>query len=129
MLKVAVKGNTFPVKDRLKALGATWDANAKVWMIESTKAQEAANIVANTPVNTPGKCSRCGRTCKSPYTMCWSCKSLQEGKCANCGDYLGEWERRKGISRCGECRDGGSRARGGQSYVDRSGNFVLGDDD
>jgi hypothetical protein len=48
--------------------------------------------------------------------------------CADCGGPV-----RGSYRYCYECgmehRDGGSRAAGGQSYYDRNGNFVLGDDD
>lgn len=49
-------------------------------------------------------------------------------KCADCGGPV------RGTYRyCYECglehRDGGSQAHGGQSYYDRNGRFVLGDDD
>ena len=56
-------------------------------------------------------------------------KSTPPGKCCNCGGPLNQWERSHGVRRCIECRDGGGNARGGQSYYDRNGNFVLGDDD
>jgi hypothetical protein len=49
--------------------------------------------------------------------------------CCVCRAALSAWERQHGVRRCADCRDGGSRAHGGQSYYDRSGNFVLGDDD
>ncbi len=46
------------------------------------------------------------------------------GKCANCGASCNPRYRR-----CLDCVDGGGNAHGGQSYYDRNGNFVLGDDD
>ena len=55
--------------------------------------------------------------------------SRQPGTCVNCGGSLSPWEKQHGVRRCADCRDGGSNARGGQSYYDRHGNFVLGDDD
>ena len=49
-------------------------------------------------------------------------------KCLDCGGPV-----RGSYRYCYDCgmehRDGGSRAAGGQSYYDRNGNFVLGDDD
>lgn len=56
-------------------------------------------------------------------------KGHKEGTCQGCGHALDSWERRHKMRRCSDCRDGGSRARGGASYYDRHGNFVLGDDD
>jgi hypothetical protein len=44
---VAISGNTFPVKDALKALGARWDAANRVWMISADKAEQAKSLVEN----------------------------------------------------------------------------------
>lgn len=41
----AISGNTYPVKDQLKAMGARWNADAKCWMISADKADEARRIV------------------------------------------------------------------------------------
>lgn len=135
MAQVNITGNTYPVKDALKALGAKWSADSKCWTITDKKADEARKIVAGAPAPAPrvaGKCSDCGTACKAPYTLCWDCKSKRDqraGKCAKCHGPLDEWERRHGMHCCRECRDGGGNAHGGMSYYDRHGNFVLGDDD
>lgn len=42
---VLITGNTYPVKDRLKALGARWDAERGGWQVPSDKADEARQIV------------------------------------------------------------------------------------
>lgn len=104
---VAISGNTYPVKDQLKALGARWNPDQKAWMISADKAKQASAIVAATPRQTASKphfarCHECGAPSKG-YYRCYQC-SL---------DY----------------RDGGSRHAGGQSYYDSHGRFVLGDDD
>lgn len=130
MAQVAITGNTYPVKDALKAIGARWDADRKCWTITDKKADEARKIVANAPAQapvTPGTCCKCKKPCKAPYTMCFACKNI--GKCLNCGCELDRWEKQHGVKRCADCRDGGGNAHGGQSYYDRGGNFVLGDDD
>ena len=46
---VEITGNTYPVKDALKAMGARWNADKKCWMIAASKAQEAAAIVKTAP--------------------------------------------------------------------------------
>lgn len=55
---VAVTGNTYPVKDQLKALGARWNPDAKAWMVAPDKADAARAIVAGrssaTPAYRPG---------------------------------------------------------------------------
>lgn len=134
-MQVAITGNTYPVKDALKALGAKWDADQKCWTITDKKADEARKIVANAPAAAPrveGTCSDCKKACKAPYTLCWECKSRRDaraGKCVKCGGHLDNWERNHGVKRCGDCREGGGNYMGGASYRDSRGRFVLGDDD
>jgi hypothetical protein len=38
-------GNTYKVKDQLKRLGACWDAAAKHWTIDATRAAEAQAVI------------------------------------------------------------------------------------
>jgi hypothetical protein len=40
-----VYGNTYPVKDRLKALGGRWDKAARGWNVPDTKLAEAASLL------------------------------------------------------------------------------------
>lgn len=51
-------------------------------------------------------------------------QAARPGTCVSCGESCNPK-----YKRCLDCVDGGSRARGGMSYYDRNGNFVLGDDD
>lgn len=105
---VKVTGNTYPVRDKIRALGGWWDAGIKTWLVPEDKAEEARKLVADAPAKVPGnkphfdKCHECGRPSRGYY-------------------------------RCYECspgyRDGGGMYNGGMSYYDRNGNFVLGDDD
>jgi hypothetical protein len=61
---VEIHGNTYPVREQLKALGGKWNAGAKCWMVPADKAEEAQKIVAGAG---PGR-KRCGtfrpRTCE-----------------------------------------------------------------
>lgn len=52
MTTVAITGNTYPVKDQLKALGGRWNAAGKAWMVPAEKAAEAQALVggASKPV-------------------------------------------------------------------------------
>ena len=43
---IAITGNTYPVKDALKALGARWNADQKAWMVSAERAEAAHKIVA-----------------------------------------------------------------------------------
>lgn len=50
---VLITGNTFPVKDQLKALGGRWDAESKGWRVPADKAVEAQEIAGpKTTTNT-----------------------------------------------------------------------------
>ncbi|CAB4144481.1 hypothetical protein UFOVP466_43 [uncultured Caudovirales phage] len=85
---VAVSGNTYPVKDRIKALGARWDGDAKAWMVPADKADEAAAIVAGAGPKTartdtagayrPTRCKVCGEAA-SRYG-----KIYGSGECRDC---------------------------------------------
>ena len=66
MKTVAIVGNTYPVKEKLKSIGAKWNADAKSWMIDEAKLSEAQKIVSETPKDfkaTPfiyHRCKECG---------------------------------------------------------------------
>jgi hypothetical protein len=51
---VLITGNTFPVKDQIKALGGKWDADAKGWKVPADKADEARTLVSGAPVEKRG---------------------------------------------------------------------------
>lgn len=42
---VEIHGNTYPVKDKIKALGGRWDGYARVWKVPADKAAEAKALV------------------------------------------------------------------------------------
>lgn len=48
-----ITGNTFPVKDQLKALGGRWDATAKAWNVPEERAEEARALVAGAGPQAP----------------------------------------------------------------------------
>lgn len=45
---VAITGNTFPVKDQLKALGAYWNPDQRAWMVRTDQAEATRRIVSGT---------------------------------------------------------------------------------
>lgn len=66
---IAVTGNTYPVKDQIKALGGRWNADAKAWMVPEAKATAAQALIAGAPIQPrdaasgsyhPTKCVSCG---------------------------------------------------------------------
>ena len=82
----AISGNTYPVKDQLRALGGKWNPDAKAWMVPDDKADQAKALVAGAPASNPGE--------KKPYrpTRCKQCgcaasrynKIYRNGICGNC---------------------------------------------
>jgi len=84
-----ISGNTYPVKDQLKQLGAKWDALNKVWMIEDAKLPEALEIVKKgesapkKPYSGPKKCVVCGvvQTFHGRYP---NVKIYRSGECQDC---------------------------------------------
>ena len=82
MSDVAITGNTYPVKDELKKLGARWDAANKVWLVPQDQADKAKEIVASAPAK--------------------SSKPFRHTKCVVCGVAGGRYTP---IYRSGECRD------------------------
>lgn len=49
---VLVTGNTYPVKDAIKALGGRWDAVVKGWRVPAEQAPKAQALVAGAPRQT-----------------------------------------------------------------------------
>jgi hypothetical protein len=82
MDKVLISGNTYPVRDQLRALGGVWDAAAKGWRVPADKADEARKLVGSAPAATKprtsayrphgmgGICAACGDDCGGGL---WSC--------------------------------------------------------
>jgi len=73
-----ITGNTYPVKDQLKALGGKWDSAAKGWRVPDEKADEAIKLVgksAGRPRSSyqPRICKTCG--CRINYGVyCGKCE-------------------------------------------------------
>ncbi len=87
-MSVLITGNTYPVKDQLKALGGRWDANAKGWLVPDAKAAEAQKLVgvpAAGPVKRParGACS-CTDDCCRGRCKCDSNCNCRGGPIYDC---------------------------------------------
>lgn len=52
-MAVAISGNTYPVKDQLRAMGGKWDADRKAWMVPESSAERAQALVAGATKSAP----------------------------------------------------------------------------
>lgn len=90
---VEITGNTYPVKDALKAMGARWNADKKCWMIAASKAQEAAAIVGTAGPKKPS------RSFAQPFAANRAWAHRKNGGVGFCG------APGCGRSGCRDCRD------------------------
>lgn len=86
---VAITGNTYPVKDRLKALGGRWNADAKAWMIPADHAAEAQRLVGASQTNRarfirPAEIKRCWE-CGCRFTYADAKRNGGEWRDSYCG--------------------------------------------
>ena len=67
-----ITGNTYPVRDAIKALGGRWDSASRGWMVPDDKAEAAAKLVAAAPRSERRRyeCPECGDMVMSG-TSCW----------------------------------------------------------
>lgn len=82
---VPVSGNTYPVRDQLRALGASWDAGAKTWTIDEARLALAHAVVAKGSSEPPKpfrftQCKQCG---KRPDYRGWP-RIYRNGVCSDC---------------------------------------------
>lgn len=47
--RIEITGDTYPVRDRIRAIGGHWDADRKVWWVGTGKRAEAQALVAAAP--------------------------------------------------------------------------------
>jgi hypothetical protein len=85
--RVQLSGNTYPVKDELKALGCKWDADAKCWTAPADKADEARAVIAKGG-------SGAASTERKPF---------KHYKCNVCGVKADRYTRIYGSGECGDC--------------------------
>ena len=80
---IAITGNTYPVKDQIKALGGKWDANSKSWIVPDDKAEQArALLPAVAPKQTTYRnLSSNRRNCPDVTKPCRKCGSYCYGDC------------------------------------------------
>ena len=89
---VAITGNTFPVKDQLKAMGGRWNVETKAWMVPAEKAEEARKLVAGAPSKSastnkayrPHKCIACGAVERRDARGYSVVRIYKSGECQDC---------------------------------------------
>lgn len=67
--RVAISGNTYPVKDQLRLLGGRWNPVQKAWMVPADQAEMARKLVAGAAVAVP----RARYTGSQNTKRCWEC--------------------------------------------------------
>ncbi len=95
---VAITGNTYPVKDQLKALGGRWNPDRKCWMVPEQNAAAAQGLVA-------GSVAPVSSGYNSPRTASWRSSAPGRYVRRECG--------------CGK--------RGSDVYPDGTGEYVCQD--
>lgn len=78
-----IVGNTYPVKEQLKALGARWNPTNKSWMVDDDVAHEAQAIVETAGPkrkSTRGFRGRRNRYSTTGYGRC------EDAPCCGCCD-------------------------------------------
>jgi hypothetical protein len=82
---ILITGNTYPVKESIKALGGRWNSAAKGWDVPADKADEARALVAGAGPARPagrGRFSRYGST----YTRFSSGAEVYTNRRGRCED-------------------------------------------
>jgi hypothetical protein len=88
---VEITGNTFPVKDELKALGGRWLPARKAWAVPDDKAEQARQLVADAVASPkrpggyrPRSCVVCGITPQRNSRGYTDTVIYRSGECRDC---------------------------------------------
>lgn len=85
MTTVLITGNTYPVKEQIKALGGRWDSRAKGWNVPIENADAARALVASAPAQSHNRSSR-ARRYGSNYARFSSGAEVYTNKRGRCED-------------------------------------------
>lgn len=79
---VAVDGNTYAVRDRLREMGGKWDGDAKTWRVPESRLAAAKSLVSSAPKTTfrHTSCKQCGAR---PNQRGWP-RIYRNGVCSDC---------------------------------------------
>lgn len=83
-MSTLITGNTYPVRDSIRALGGQWNARAKGWDVPDARADEARQLVAGAPATGRSyeRPARAWRPCGYPgcnSTYCDECDGKGAG--------------------------------------------------
>lgn len=93
MTGTKIVGNTYPVKDSLRALGGRWNADEKAWYVPDAKADEARKLVESGAGTVtaqvqqpyrPRKCVVCGAVAERNSRGYATVKIYRSGECGDC---------------------------------------------
>lgn len=90
MKTVLITGNTYPVREQLKAIGGRWVPNKKAWSVPVEKESEAKTLVANATTATtatkhkPNRCKVCGAVASINSRGYSNIKIYRSGECQDC---------------------------------------------
>ena len=81
-----ITGNTYPVKDKLRAMGGKWNPEQKGWEVPEEMETEARQIVnsASTPNYRPSVCRSCGQKATWGVRGVRWVKVYRNGLCGDC---------------------------------------------
>lgn len=83
-----ITGNTYPVKEQIKALGGTWNKAAQGWNVPDENAEAARALVAGAGPSsyTPRAAKRRGSSYGSNYTRFSSGAEVYRNRAGRCED-------------------------------------------
>jgi hypothetical protein len=67
--QVLITGNTYPVREAIKALGGRWDKRAQGWLVPPSMAAKAWELVDNAPAAAPRRPRREDRYVSHIYNI------------------------------------------------------------
>jgi len=63
-----ITGNTYPVKDKIKALGGRWNAPRQGWEVSDDNAAECRKLVAEAPISSRSNSTTREKHLRSRYS-------------------------------------------------------------
>lgn len=85
---IAITGNTYPVREQLKALGAKWEPRIKAWMVSPENVEKAKAIVNGAPAPTPRTYTAARVSTYKGRRPCGypGCRGQGDPLCDDCGE-------------------------------------------